>query len=211
MKSYNYEENSSTNSDSEFGLLKQHIIQRLGKNPDKLDFVLSYFRLIHHNKRETILEFNNICNNVYFVCNGGIQVLYHDSKGNIWTRDIILQEQWCCSMESFIHQKPSFEEFKCIENTTLLAINKNSFDTLCMEVPNFGLVFQQILTELYIETTNRIKNVLSQNAKERIKWLYKNKPELVLKVSSLVLSSYLHINKDVFSRLRPEVLNDLKI
>ena len=197
---------------NEIDLMKEHIKKRLGSNfPENLEFVLSSFMLFEYKKKHIILHYEEICNNVYFVCKGGIQVLYSDTSGNVWTRDLIFKDQWCCNLESFINCLPSNEEFKCIEDTTVLAINKNTFDNLLKDVPGFGNVFQQILTELYIENNNRIKYVLSQSAKNRIKWLYENKRELLNKVSSLVLASFLHINKDVFCRLRPQVLKELKI
>lgn len=193
----------------ELDQLKKHLIGRLNRpNPDNLEVVISKFSLAQYKKGDTLLYANDICKKILFVCSGCIQVTYSDTQGRVWTREIVCQDQWCCDLDSFLHEQASTEEMHCLQPTTVLGINKQNFLLLQAQVPGFGLVYQQILSELYIETNRRIQFMLTQDAKARIAWFYRQRPDLVKMLTAKTIASYLHLHQDVYGRLRPQVLRE---
>ncbi len=191
--------------------LKADIFKRVAEvNFEHLEFVLPKFKLEKHPKGSLLLKENQVSRKIYFICKGHVQVLYYADDLSIWTRSLLSDNQWCCSLESFIYGQPSSEEIVCLSDITAFSIDRDDFDQLRSLIPEFGEAFQNIVTELYLETNNRIQFVLSRSAKERIKWLYSNKIEYVKNYSSLLLASYLHLNKDVFGRLRPVILREME-
>lgn len=195
----------------ETDILREHIVSRLSESfPDNLDMVLSGFEIHRFSKGRYLLKTGEICRNVYFVSQGALQVSYTDDEGGVWVRDLITENQWCCSLESFLNETPGTEEIKCLEPAVILSVSRENFIHLKSAVPQFATIYQQIITELHIETHKRLQTLLTLNAADRIKWFYSHKADLSNRFTSLTIASYLHLNKDVFCRKRPAALKELE-
>jgi CRP-like cAMP-binding protein len=188
-------------------MLKDDILKILkSTNPEGFEDVLADFKLLHFKKRDKILEYGQICKYLYFVVQGGIKSEYQGQSSCSWIRDIVLEKEWCCSLDSFINEKASEEELICLEDTIVYAINKDNFDKMLFLVPGFGIVYQKILTQKYVELNQRLELLLGMRAKERIEWFFVNKSKLAKSLSGKDQASYLHLHKDVFHRLRSDCI-----
>jgi CRP-like cAMP-binding protein len=118
------------------------------------------------------------------------------------TRDIIIEDNWCSELISFSTGKPTTENIRTIEPSRLLCINKKDFQEMMEIVPQFDQVYKQILEDFHIHSVYRINSFISLSAIDRIRWLRQYRPDLIGRVSSKLIASYLGINKDVFSRLK---------
>jgi len=184
-------------------MLKEDILRIINHpNPEGFEDVLTNFKLLHFKKRDKILEYGQICKYLYFVVQGGIKSEYQEQSSCSWIRDIVLEKEWCCSLDSFINEKAAEEELICLENTIVYAIHKDNFEKMLFLVPGFGIVYQKILTRKYVELNQRLELLLGLRAKERIEWLFVNKSKLAQFLSGKDQASYLHLHKDVFHRLR---------
>jgi CRP-like cAMP-binding protein len=186
-------------------ILRSHITNRLGKDLDNLDKVLALFTPISTKRNHQLLQEGEICNEVYFVAKGCLQVYVHDSDMNETTRDIIIEDNWCSELISFGSGQPTMENIRTAEPSQLLAINRKDFQTLITSVPQFDKVYRQILEISYANSVYRINTFVALSALDRIKWLMKNRPTLMSRLSSKLIASYLGINKDVFSRLKAKL------
>jgi CRP-like cAMP-binding protein len=182
--------------------LRQHIIAKLGRQPEQLDEVLGHFHHLHVRRNDQVLRQGEVCASVYFVVSGCLQVFVYDSNYNETTRDIVLENQWCSELMSFGGQKPAAENIRAIEDTDLLAINFRDFETLMATVPPFGMVYKQLLEASYANSVYRINTLVSLTALERMKWLADNRPSLIQRVSSKIIASYLGITQETYSRLK---------
>ncbi|MDX2196755.1 MAG: cyclic nucleotide-binding domain-containing protein [Cytophagales bacterium] len=186
-------------------ILKQHIIKRLGSNIDHLDEVLEKFKPFKVKRNVTILSQGEVCKYVYFIAHGCLQVYIYDSYMNETTRDIVVEDQWCSELISFGSGNPASENIRTLEPSHLLAIDRTNFHKMMMQVPQFDIVYKQILEQSYANSVYRINTFMSLSALDRIKWLMQNRPALMTRISSKVIASYLGINKDVFSRLKSKL------
>ena len=186
----------------ELEVLKQDVVKRLnGLTPSNLEEVLRLFKLEAHEKGSFILSQGDISKHIYFIVSGDLQVIYQDSSGRSWTRDFLTNGDWCCSLHSFFNHQACEEEVMSLSPSILLAIHKSDFDYCAQHFPDFIRVYQQIITDLNITSINRLQHLLSCNASARIEWLHTNKKHYLGKYSSKALASYLHLHKDVYSRL----------
>jgi len=183
-------------------ILRQHIITRLGSNTNKLDEVLSHFKLIKAKRNELLLRQGDICRYVYFVAEGCLQVFVYDNDANETTRDLVIEDNWCSELISFGSGNPAAENIRAVEPSVLLAINRQGFQQMMQTVPQFDIVYKQILEASYANSVYRINTFVSLSALDRIKWLMQYRPALMARLSSKLIASYLGINKDVFSRLK---------
>lgn len=183
-------------------ILRNHLENRLGKDIDNLDKVLSAFQVIKVKRNEQLLQQGEVCKFVYFVAKGCLQVYVYDKDFNETTRDIIIEGNWCTELVSFGSGLAATENIKAVEACELLAINRQAFQTMIETVPQFDKVYKQILETSYANSVYRINTFVSLSALDRIKWLMEHRPMLMTRVSSKLIASYLGINKDVFSRLK---------
>ncbi|MCC7318241.1 MAG: cyclic nucleotide-binding domain-containing protein [Bacteroidales bacterium] len=186
-------------------VLRQHLISRLGNNLDNLDLVLSKFTTIKTKRNEQLLKQGEVCKYVYFVAKGCLQVYVYDHDMNETTRDIVLEDHWCSELISFGSGQPANENIRTVEPSQLLAIDRNGFQEMMESVPQFDKVYKQILEASYANAIYRLNTFVALSALDRIKWLMENRPNLMTRVSSKLIASYLGINKDVFSRLKSKL------
>jgi CRP-like cAMP-binding protein len=183
-------------------ILKSHITQRLGTNLQHLDEVLSHFQHIQLKRNELLLKQGDICRYVYFVAKGCLQVFVYDAEANESTRDIITENNWCSELISFGEQKPASENIRAVEPCELLAISRSGFGKMMETVPQFAMVYKQILEASYANSVYRINTFVALDALARIKWLMEYRPELMTRLSSKLVASYLGISQETFSRLK---------
>lgn len=186
-------------------ILRTHIIARLGNDVEQLDEVLASFKPIRTKRNEQLVQQGNACKFVYFIAKGCLQVYVHDSDFNETTRDIVTEDNWCTELISFGSGKPSAENIRTVEPCELLAIDRQSFQTMTQTVPQFDKVYKQILEASYANSVYRINAFISMTALDRIKWLMDFRPKLMTRLSSKLIASYLGISKETFSRLKAKL------
>lgn len=186
-------------------ILKNHITSRLGDNVANLGLVLTKFKPVETKRNQQLLTQGDICKYVYFVAKGCLQVYTYDNDMNETTRDIVIENNWCSDLISFGSGQPSNENIRTVEPSQLLAIDRTGFQQMMETIPQFDIVYKQILEASYANAVYRINTFVSLSALERIKWLMENRPTLMTRLSSKLIASYLGINKDVFSRLKAKL------
>ncbi len=186
-------------------ILQQHIIARLGTEPSNLNTVLNCFTPLQVDRNTFLLREGEVCRQVYFIAKGCLQVFVYDSQMNETTRDIITEDAWCSELISFGSGQPATENIRTVEPCDLLAIDKAGFQKMMETVPEFDKVYRQILEASYANSVYRINTFVALSALDRLKWLMEFRPNLMTRVSSKLIASYLGINKDVFSRLKAKL------
>ncbi len=185
--------------------LRQHIIGRLGKEPENLHLVIPHFEPISTKRGEHLLQAGEVCRYVYFLLEGCLQVYVIDKSGNESTRELYVEDQWVTDIFGFQNQIPSTEFIKCVEPCQLLRISYASFQQLATAVPQFAAIYQQILEVSYNNTVYRVNTLTSMDALERIRWFQENKPKLKTRISSKLIASYLGISPETMTRLKSKL------
>lgn len=185
--------------------LISNINSLIGPNPDKLDEVICHFERIKINRNELLLVENTICSDIYFVESGILQVFQVDEFGKEKTLDILLSEDWFTDINSFKFEKPSNQNIRAIKSSYIFKINRNAYSELMQIVPKFAEAYYKIIEKKYTETVERITVLNSMRANEKIKWLWENNPQLTGLLKDSLLSSYLGISKETYSRVKKKI------
>lgn len=186
-------------------VLRQHLISRLGNDIDQIDTVLSSFTPLYTKKSEFLVKEGTVCKYVYFVVKGCLQVFVHDGNMSEVTRDIVTEGTWCSELSSFGSGKPASENIRTVEPCELLIIDQANFRKLVQTVPQFDKVYKQLLEISYANAVFRMNSFVALSALDRMKWLMNQRPDLMTRVSSKLIASYLGIHKDVYSRLKAQL------
>lgn len=182
--------------------LRHYLLQKIGTNTSGLEEVLEQFKPVTVKRKEMLLREGEVCRNVYFIAKGCLQVFVVDSEGNETTRDIVTENNWCSELMSFGQQQPASENIRAAEPSQLCAINFSGFQKMMQTVPQFDQVYRQILEASYANSVYRINTFVAMSALERIKWLMQRRPELMTRLPSKLIASYLGISGETFSRLK---------
>jgi CRP-like cAMP-binding protein len=185
--------------------LRQHLVDRLGKDTDHLDSVLDCFVPLQVERNKYLVQQGQVCKQVYFIAKGCLQVFVYDNDMNETTRDIVTEDAWCSELMSFGSGQPATENIRTVERCELLAIDRENFQKMMASVPQFDKVYRQILEASNANSVYRINTFVALSALDRIKWLMEHRPRLMTRVPGKLIASYLGINKDVFSRLKAKL------
>lgn len=186
-------------------VLRNHIVKRFGREPDNLSEVLALFEEQRAKRGEVLLSAGEVCKYVYFIASGCVQVFVIDKDGNESTREFYVEEQWVTDIFGFQNQTVSTEYMKCIEPSNLLRIHFENFQHLSHHIPQFAMVYKQILELSYNNTVFRVNTLMSMDALDRIRWLMENKPKIMSRLSSKLVASYLGISAETMTRLKSKL------
>lgn len=144
--------------------LKQHIVERLGREPENLHLVIPHFEVLSTRRGQHLLRQGEICRHVYFVAKGCVQVYVIDKNGAESTREIYVEDQWVTDIFGFQNQQPAGEFIKCTEACRLLRVSYDAFQLLSREVPQFASIYREILEVSYSNTVYRVNTLTSMDA-----------------------------------------------
>jgi len=186
-------------------LLKQHIVDRLGRDVPKVEEVLRHFNPVRVRRNTILLRQGEVCKYVWFVAKGCVQVFVYDAEANEMTRDIVLENNWVSELISFGNRQPATENIRTVEPCELLAIDREGFQKMMETVPQFEVVYRQILETSYANSVYRINTFVSMNALDRVRWLMEYKPRFLNRLSNKLVASYLGISQETLSRLKSKL------
>ena len=69
-------------------------------------------------------------------------------------------------------------------------------------MPQFAKIYTEILENGFIMAQKRIYGFQGFDATEKVKWIIKHQPELLLNVSNKMVASYLGISPSTLSRIK---------
>ena len=168
----------------------------------ELDRIVGFFKPKSVKKNDILLQEGNVSREFYYVHTGGIRTFFNDRNGYEKTRYVILDDQIGTTLASFISQKPTIEIIEAIDDTELLAINRNDFYHLIKESDNWKNFYLKILEKAYSFQNRKIEALVTLTAKQRYEQLLTENPVLTQRLSNKVLASYLDMREETLSRLK---------
>ena len=158
------------------------------------------------NKKEYLLREGQICRNIYFIESGLLRCFYirNEMEVSSWfmkEHDIIV------SLESFFNQKPSCESIQAIECCSLHYISYDQLQFAYKHFPEFNFTARMLTEKYYAMSEQRLYAIRMQRAADRYAYLMENHPEIVLRVPSKFIASYLGITEVTLSALKGKLVN----
>ena len=164
--------------------------------------ILLCFSLVKTKRNEILLSYDQVCNHYYFINKGCVRLYTMSKDGNESSRYFAFEGNFVTALPSFIDQKPAEEYLQTIEKSELLCISRTDFFKLVDEVPQFAKLYTEILELGFIVAQKRIYGFQGFDALEKVQWIIKNQPQLILRVSNKMVASYLGISPSTLSRIK---------
>lgn len=166
---------------------------------DKLESCLEISKI---RKKEHVLEEGQICNTMYFVVKGCMRQYIINSKGTEQTLQFGIENWWITDYLSYHNHVPSSFYLQAVENSEVIAIDKNVLESLLIEIPNLERYFRIVTQKSFGATQMRIKFLFTMSAEERYHHFNDYFPDFVQRVPQYMLASYLDFSAEFMSKIR---------
>lgn len=188
-----------------YSQLQNFIKSRSEIDDATLDKICSCFTLLKTQRNQILLSFDDVCKNYYFINKGSIRLFTIAKDGSDSSRYFAFEGNFVTALPSFIDQKPAQEYLQTIEKAELLSITRQDFYQLVATVPQFSKIYTEILELGFIVAQKRIYGFQGFDALEKVQWIIKNQPQLLLRVSNKMVASYLGISPSTLSRIKSKL------
>ncbi|MEO5998961.1 MAG: Crp/Fnr family transcriptional regulator [Chitinophagaceae bacterium] len=165
------------------------------------DHLSEKLKLIFLPKKAFLLKQGKVCKNIWFINKGIIRCFYikEDKEISSWFMkegDVII------SVESYFKQQPSKENIQAIEDCELFCISYDELQVVYAKYPEFNFIARILTEKYYTLSEQRLFSLRMQRANERYAYLMSHYPEIIQRVPSTFIASYLGITLETLSRIK---------
>ena len=185
--------------------LKNYILQKLGRQPDHLDYVIDHFKAVETRRKQVLVEEGSVCQYCYFIVEGCLITSTINRNGEERTIDMAFEQEWRTAMRSFVNRQPSHERLISAEPSKLLAIHRDDFQKLADTIPPFEHIYKAVLQKAYTNSVERIQSLMAMDALERLEYLLTVHPLIFTRLSNKLIASYLRLSPATLSRLKAKL------
>ncbi len=167
---------------------------------ETMDRFLGLMTEIKLKRNQPLIPYNKVDNNIYIVKEGIIRTAHFDGF-NERTFAFALPGTVLISYYPFCLGTPSFSKLEACCDSVVMKVTKAQFLELASELHDFSqwMMFMSI-EELMFQEKKR--EVVNGDAKERFEALMLNRPEVIEKVSSKIIASYIGITPIYLCKLK---------
>lgn len=188
-----------------YQILEKFIKNKGAVSEETVKEICSYFHQIHTKRNEILLDYHQIANRYYFINKGCIRLFTIAKDGLAHSRYFAFEGNFATALPSFIDQLPAEEYLQTLQKSELLYITRANFYHLVDTVPQFAKIYTEILELGFIMAQKRIYGFQGFDALEKVKWIIKYQPQLLLKVSNKMVASYLGMSPSTLSRIKSKL------
>lgn len=151
-------------------------------------------------KHTLLLQYNEICEKLYFIVSGLARGLYINHTHEI-TSWLIKEGSFICSPDSFLYQKPSGEAIELLEDSLLVSLDRAEL-TLLIEKYPVAIQIERLIFEKYMLIYyEQVKSLRLFDVEERFKNFIEKYPEFYERVPHKYIASFLGTTPETISRI----------
>jgi CRP/FNR family transcriptional regulator, anaerobic regulatory protein len=152
-------------------------------------------------KKQYLLRAGHTSRQICFIEKGLLRCFYEHGETEVssWFMkegDVIV------SVESFFKQKPSYESIQALEETIVHYVSYDELQFIYKNFLEFNFVARVLAEHYYTLSEQRLYSMRMQRSHERYEHLFQQFPELILRVPSKYIASYLGVSEETLSRIK---------
>lgn len=171
---------------------------------ETMELLKAKTRVVRLNKGEYLQIEGDVCKYWGYVNDGLVRMYYLNQEEEI-TEQLAHNGDMFLDYESFFNQSPSRHFIQMLEPTTLYLFPHLECEELCKTNHEVSLFFRKLTENIFLLKKKRIKDTIFKPAKVRYETLIAEKPNLVLRVPSIYIASYLGITPETLSRIKTKM------
>jgi CRP/FNR family transcriptional regulator, anaerobic regulatory protein len=152
-------------------------------------------------KKELLLKAGHVCRNIYFIKKGLVRCFYTNKSVEVssW---FMKEGDLIISVESFFQQTPSKENIHVLEDCIVYSMEYAELQYLYRNYLECNYIGRVLTEKYYTLSEQRISALRMPLVSDRYKYLMDNQPELIQRVPSKYIASYLRVTEQSLSRIR---------
>ena len=184
--------------------LFDHINSRINITEEKFELISQRLNELNFHKNEIILKPNQLSAFHFFVRKGCLRSFFIDDSGKEHTISFAIENWFIGDYISYFGNEVSRLYIECLEDCSLLKIEKHIWEDLHFEIPQLE-TYTRINLELnFAVNQKKALGDLSLNSKERYTIFCTTYPNIEQRVKNYHIASYLGITPETLSRIRGE-------
>jgi CRP/FNR family transcriptional regulator, anaerobic regulatory protein len=189
------------------------LLERMQKiaplSPTALGELQKIFEVIEVKKKTLLLKPGDVCEYMHYVIKGLVRVYYYVNKDEITSR-LMSEGYFITSFMSFFTQKPGNEYIEAYEDCTLLRVHKAKAEALYKKHPEVGNIVRSLTEFSFYLSEERTVALRKTTVAHKVAFFLARHPELVNRVASKHIASYLGISPESYSREQSRQLRMVK-
>lgn len=157
-------------------------------------------------KRQYLLQEGDVCKYLTFVAKGLLRTYSVDDKGDEHMSLFGWEGWWVSDFNSFLTGQPSVFNIDAIEDSELLMISQENYETLMLEVPIMDRYFRILYQNSLVTKERRIMSSITHSAEEKYLQLVQSSPQLLERIPQHLIASYLGIAPETLSRIKKNIV-----
>ncbi len=154
-------------------------------------------------KNDILLNNGVYSKNIYFVCKGVLRAYFTNSMGDIYTKNIFLENDIAGSLVSSMLEKPSEFTLEALEDTILISWDYKAYRKFINQENDLKEFYIAYLENNWvIDKEQREVSLILENATERYLKLRLLHPDIDTRISQQHIASHLGITPTQLSRIR---------
>ncbi|HEV8512122.1 MAG TPA: Crp/Fnr family transcriptional regulator [Cyclobacteriaceae bacterium] len=182
--------------------LLAHIQRFVALSNEEEKVLLEGVRYQKIKRKEHLLQEGQVCTDNYFVIRGCVRMYIQTPAGEDRIVQFGIDNWWITDYTSFDSKKPSSFNIQAVEDSEIVAIDKQTMDRLFNSIPSLERYFRVILQRAFTASVMRMHYIFDQSAEERYHHFNTSYPDFVQRVPQYMLASYLGFTPEFLSKIR---------
>jgi len=188
-----------------YSQLQKFITENNSLSKEDVEKVITLFKYKKAKRGEILEREGLVCKHFYFVSSGCLRLYEIDKKGNEVTGKFALEGSIISAITSFITQNKSRDFLSAHEHSELMVISREDFFKAFEIFPGFASIYHKFMEFAFVHSQMRVYMFLGMQGMDRLKWVIEHEPNLLLRVSSKSVASYLGITNSTLSKLKAKL------
>lgn len=153
-------------------------------------------------KKEFLLQPGMVCRHQTYVVEGCLRSFFIAADGSEQTIQFAVKDWFISDFNSYLTQKPGHLYVEAISPTTILQLEREATEALCLEYPIFDRYFKMTAQKAFAFAQNRMLSNLRDSATDRYLAFHARYPEIEAAVPQYALASYLGMRPEFLSKIK---------
>jgi len=181
---------------------KNYLQQHSPITGEQFDLLTGDLKAKDYVKGDILLREGGKTDIFYFVSSGLLRAYTLDSQGKEHTIQFAPENWWIGDRNSVYFNEPAVFNIDVLEDTQVVLITKNFLERAQTICPDFRKYNEFLLHNNIRHMQCRINQLLAATAEERYLEFIRLYPNLTLRISQIMIASYLGITPESLSRVR---------
>jgi CRP-like cAMP-binding protein len=184
----------------------RYLIENGSLKPFELDAVekVSAFKKIRKNRY--LLEKGETSNFMGFVVKGSFRLFRVGEDGQEHIMRFAIEDWWISDFASFMSGQPSAAYIEALEDSELILITKDHWESLLETIANFKRMIDNLSTKNFEAHQNRIFSNISESAETRYENFVDQFPSIYNRIPLYMIASFLGLTRETLSRIRKQAV-----